>query len=247
MGDAASHSKVVYLSCGLHDEADVVEAVPYEVHLVGNLRELIRYFLENTDTIGLVAEMGAELSLAARAIDIAHRLNPQIPVVCLGETASFQRIGKPKSGAQPLHAVSLNALLAILKPKATPRKFCRLEWPLQVYYSNQFNMAGAKGGKVVNLSIGGAAIVTQAPPGFQLGDAAFVKILFESFAFFVECRVVRADLPGHPLGFAVEFQKISPATRGAIQDILGDKLVQVLFEDFQIPDPPPVRARSTRN
>ncbi|MBN8216284.1 MAG: PilZ domain-containing protein [Spirochaetes bacterium] len=237
MGDAASQSKVVYLSFGLHDGEDVAAAIPYQVHLVGSLRELVRYFLENTDTIGLVAELGADLSLAVRAVDIAHRLNPQIPVVCLGDAASFNRIGRPKSGAQPVHAADLKALLSILKPKATHRKFCRLEWPLPVYYSRAFNMAGSQGGKLVNLSIGGAAVYTPGPSGFKLGDAAFLKILFESFAFFVECRVARAELPGHAYGFAVEFQKISPATRGAIQDILGDKLVQVLFDDFEIAEP----------
>ena len=65
------------------------------------------------------------------------------------------------------------------------------------------------------------------------GQDLFLRVFFEHFVFFVESKIVRVSpTTGTEPGFAVAFQRITPATAGIIKDILRDQMVKILGQEF---------------
>lgn len=61
-----------------------------------------------------------------------------------------------------------------------------------------------------------------------------LEIAFTDFKFLVEGKIVRTTSEMNknlPLGFAVEFSHISPATAAYINSLINDKLLYVLLSD----------------
>lgn len=213
---------------------------------VASLRELALFLADHYDAVGMAVALSSDPADDAQAVSLARRLSPQLPIILVGERTVFDQLPESVARAKATWSPDGASLAELFKPVKNRRQFYRLEWPLGVQYSSHFNMTGHRPGKIITLSAGGASVLTRDLGGLAEGQDLFLRVYFEHFVFFVESRIVRVSpLSGAEPGFAVAFQRITPATAGIIKDILRDQMVQVLGREFPLlaASAPPVKVR----
>jgi Tfp pilus assembly protein PilZ len=105
---------------------------------------------------------------------------------------------------------------------------------LSAIFYHEDNPAVSESGVVLSLSAGGAFVKTT---NLSLLDneAVIIEIQFMDFKFLVEAKVVRINKELSqelPVGFAVEFTKISEATKRYIARLIKDRILSTLLLDM---------------
>jgi hypothetical protein len=222
-------SKLLYLS-----EKQLVKNSS-NVEIANSLKESILFFLNNHDTSGFVFDLKTDIEDNKKILLLINKFNPLLPVIILSENDIPDLLKKWNSniiGAKNFDEVIANRNIYINK-----RKFYRINWPLNIAYSYSYDMPNSSTGKILTLSLGGAYIITDDIHNLETNQKLICRVEFSIFFLLVESSIIRI-IDNHtseiPMGFAVQFENITDATKKCINRIINDEVISVLSKEFTI-------------
>jgi hypothetical protein len=204
-----------------------------------NLRQTIMFFLNNQDASGFIFDIQKSIEDNKKVLQLINKFNPGIPVIIIADEKETFNIEEYKKWNQNiLWAKNFDEVSIVYKPFINKRKFYRINWPLNIEFSETFELKNSLKGKILTLSVGGAYVKSNDTAGLKKDMKLICRLEFSLFYFLVESKVVRvinteAD-EMNPAGFAVQFFNISEATKNCINRVINDEVVSTLFSELNI-------------
>lgn len=210
----------------------------YEVLHCQTLKEMLIKLLDHPDVSIVIIDTEPNTMALRQFIKKIHILNPILPIVIIKKKTGEEDEAAWQSEGQIItHIETTDGLLNIVAATmVNRRKFNRIEWPLKVKFFFASNLDESFPGQVFSFSIGGAYVQTEKADLVTGQKSLFMNVSFKDFNFLVEgviIRVNKVNTPSLPKGFSVQFVNVSPATQGAINNIINDRIILELFSDVQ--------------
>ncbi len=205
----------------------------YHIHYASNLRDSVLFMVDNPDVSHLVFHFKGQGNEYQGTIRIIQEINNLLPIILVPQQ-NYEMVKNDFLQQPNVIVLGPGMDLSKILARTTPnrRRANRITWPLRATFYNADKPDLAETGQVISLSILGAYIKT---PNLDLltKEKIMMEIAFTDFKFLVEGilrRINREMNQKTPLGFAVEFVHISPATSAYINSLINDKLIHALVE-----------------
>lgn len=230
--------KIVYLSTDGRYQLDLTPVRDqYGIFKTSQAKDALIYLIDNPETCVFIYDLVPSDEDNHRMLTTLYNLNSLMPFIGVQTIRSnrtefdyklynenFILLDNPKKIAEVLSREQKNR-----------RRFNRTVWPLSAIFYHEDNPAVSESGVVLSLSAGGAFIKTT---NLSLLDneTVIIEIQFMDFKFLVEAKVVRINKElskDLPVGFAVEFIKISEATKRYIARLIKDRILSTLLMDME--------------
>lgn len=205
----------------------------YQIHFSANLRDSVLFMVDNPDVSHLVFHFKGQGTEYQNIVRIIQEINSLLPIILVPQQ-NYDQVKNDFLNQPNIIVLGQNMDLSKVLARTLPnrRRANRVTWPLRASFYNASNPDLMETGQIISLSILGAYIKT---PNLDLLNQQniMMEIAFTDFKFLVEGVIKRINREMNqrmPLGFAVEFVHISPATSAYINSLINDKLLNALIE-----------------
>jgi hypothetical protein len=225
-------SKILYFS-----EQDT-GSYPPDIEKKSSLRDSILYFLNNQDTSGFIFDIMDKPDKNKNILHLIEKFNPLLPVIIISKTDISNKEEYKKWNPNIIWAKNINEAISTFHPYVNKRQFYRISWPLNVAFSQSFDMKNASHGKVLTLSLGGAYVLSENITDLKKNMKIVCRIEFSIFFLLVESHIVRVvtnSTEDMPKGFAIQFENITEATKKCINKLINDEVISTLSKELNFP------------
>lgn len=212
----------------------------YEIHKTSRIKDAVIYLIDNPDTELFLCDLAVSDEENHRVLTLIANLNPVMPFIGVRTIKTNRSEFDYKLYNENFALIDspdkIDDVLA--RERKNRRRFNRTVWPLSAIFYRVDNPNASESGVVLSLSVGGAYIKTT-NLSLAKDEELIIEIQFMDFKFLVEGRVVRInkDLSGDlPVGFAVEFIKVSEATKHYIARLIDDRILSTLLIEVEPAD-----------